>query len=651
MMWFFAILIVLALGGVAVVAAGRGAPMAEVYDDRPDALVPADRPARRRRPAPGPVLARLPRLPDVGGRRPPRPARQRARRPPSDDAPDAAPERSWRRPIAVGQTAGRVDRVIVYVLTALAAVVIVLTRLRLGTASGGAGRLDVGRRHWSTCTPSPASLALVVVGGLPVRRRGRRRSAARSWASSRWPSGGSWSIAGLLILVRWLPSRGKHAVRAAPRTPGPRARGSRSWPTSACSSGSASSPTPTSPPRSDGCAGLSGTAAPLLVLLLAARCSRRAVGRAARRRAGAEPARRRGRERRRSASRCAAAPIVAYHLGEPGKRDACVLISTMHGDEPAHPADPAVAAATAGRSAASTCGWCRRTTPTGWRRGTRKNAHGVDLNRNFPYRWTDLDGSYESGPRAGLGAGDQGDDAVPARRSGPTRILSFHQPLHGVDTDTKRPRFARRVADKLDLPAKTFDCGGVCHGTMTMWFNHRFRGAALTVEYGAPPDAAHRCAARRPRQVLSIFGARRGSTRPLSRAAQRPSKTGFSLATNAATAAAVVGGRAGLLHHRALELQRLLEGVAGGVRHRLPHRAERHRRAGREPAGQRRRPRRRARRPAPPWWPARASSASSARDGAAGSRAARSPWPGRPAAAGGSWRRCRRRARRWRRRG
>jgi DivIVA domain-containing protein len=41
MMWFFAILIVLALGGIAVIAAGKGAPLAEVYDDRPDARVPA----------------------------------------------------------------------------------------------------------------------------------------------------------------------------------------------------------------------------------------------------------------------------------------------------------------------------------------------------------------------------------------------------------------------------------------------------------------------------------------------------------------------------------------------------------------------------------------------------------------------------------
>jgi DivIVA domain-containing protein len=44
MMWFFAILVVLALGGVAVVAAGRGEPMGPAYDDAPDSLVPADGP-------------------------------------------------------------------------------------------------------------------------------------------------------------------------------------------------------------------------------------------------------------------------------------------------------------------------------------------------------------------------------------------------------------------------------------------------------------------------------------------------------------------------------------------------------------------------------------------------------------------------------
>jgi DivIVA domain-containing protein len=43
-MWLFAVLVVLAMGGVAMFAAGRGAPMVPVYDDRPDALVPSDAP-------------------------------------------------------------------------------------------------------------------------------------------------------------------------------------------------------------------------------------------------------------------------------------------------------------------------------------------------------------------------------------------------------------------------------------------------------------------------------------------------------------------------------------------------------------------------------------------------------------------------------
>jgi DivIVA domain-containing protein len=42
--WFFAVLIVLLMGAVAVVAAGRGGTMAEVYDDRPDSRVQAERP-------------------------------------------------------------------------------------------------------------------------------------------------------------------------------------------------------------------------------------------------------------------------------------------------------------------------------------------------------------------------------------------------------------------------------------------------------------------------------------------------------------------------------------------------------------------------------------------------------------------------------
>ena len=43
-MWFFALVIVLLIGAVAVVASGRWGSMSEVYDDRPDMVVPARQP-------------------------------------------------------------------------------------------------------------------------------------------------------------------------------------------------------------------------------------------------------------------------------------------------------------------------------------------------------------------------------------------------------------------------------------------------------------------------------------------------------------------------------------------------------------------------------------------------------------------------------
>lgn len=46
MIWLFAIGLVLLMGAVAAVAAGRGEPLATEFDDRPDALVPAGVPLR-----------------------------------------------------------------------------------------------------------------------------------------------------------------------------------------------------------------------------------------------------------------------------------------------------------------------------------------------------------------------------------------------------------------------------------------------------------------------------------------------------------------------------------------------------------------------------------------------------------------------------
>jgi len=104
-------------------------------------------------------------------------------------------------------------QVIVYVLTALAALVVVMTRLRLGRGPGGAGRLAVPRRLVDVHTV--AGVVAVVVWLVYV--------VAPDDTTAGGPGVGivalaAWWVAvvvGLLILVRWLPSRGRHASAGA----------------------------------------------------------------------------------------------------------------------------------------------------------------------------------------------------------------------------------------------------------------------------------------------------------------------------------------------------------------------------------------------------------------------------------------------------
>ena len=102
--------------------------------------------------------------------------------------------------------------IVVYVLTALAAVVVVLTRIRLGRETA-AGRLDIARAPVAVHTVAGVLALATWVTFLVAGDRMDEGTASLLGIAAilLW-----WivALAGLLILVRWLPSRGKHAADA-----------------------------------------------------------------------------------------------------------------------------------------------------------------------------------------------------------------------------------------------------------------------------------------------------------------------------------------------------------------------------------------------------------------------------------------------------
>ena len=176
-------------------------------------------------------------------------------------------------------------------------------------------------------------------------------------------------------------------------------------------------------------------------------------------------------------------PIRAWRLGDPGSPVKAVFIAAMHGNE----AQPAAILRNLrdGRPIVGADVWVVPVmNPDGVRRHRRRNAHGVDLNRNFPVRWIHQGGSFYAGPEP---ASEPETRAMMAFLSEirPRYVVSFHQPLYGVDKSFSSTRaLGRRLARHLHLPRKRFTCNNGCHGTLTQWFNKTLPGAAITVEYG-----------------------------------------------------------------------------------------------------------------------------------------------------------------------
>jgi protein MpaA len=89
--------------------------------------------------------------------------------------------------------------------------------------------------------------------------------------------------------------------------------------------------------------------------------------------------------------------------------------------------------------------------PDGFAHGTRTNAHGVDLNRNFPA------GNFSRSESHGSAALSEPESTALydlIEREKPHRIVSLHQPLTCIDYDGPGAAIARAMAAKTDLPVK-----------------------------------------------------------------------------------------------------------------------------------------------------------------------------------------------------
>ncbi len=198
--------------------------------------------------------------------------------------------------------------------------------------------------------------------------------------------------------------------------------------------------------------------------------------------------------------------IRAYEMGSRKASRTVVVIGAMHGNETGGSA--VISALIGGKPIRGIHLWAiRRDNPDGVLSGHRRNAHGVDLNRNFPTKWKRLYGNYNSGPRP------RSEPETRAlmrflNRVDPDYVVTMHSPLHGIDVyDAKDRPLARRLSRQMRLPIRDFDCGGVCHGTLTQWFNANHKGACVTVEFGANPSSRY-LAIGAPRGLVRAVGGR-----------------------------------------------------------------------------------------------------------------------------------------------
>jgi len=170
--------------------------------------------------------------------------------------------------------------------------------------------------------------------------------------------------------------------------------------------------------------------------------------------------------------------IDAVEVSAPNPHMAVLVVGCIHGNEPAgiliaraleHVTPPAGVAF-----------WIvPDLNPDGVALGTRQNAHGVDLNRNFPLRWRDMEGVFDSGEHP-LSEPETRIAYHLILRIHPAVSIWFHQHEKLVDDSSGNRSLERIFAITAGLPMLPLVRYG---GSAVTWQNHLFpRTSPFVVE-------------------------------------------------------------------------------------------------------------------------------------------------------------------------
>lgn len=199
-------------------------------------------------------------------------------------------------------------------------------------------------------------------------------------------------------------------------------------------------------------------------------------------------------------------PITARRIGDPSSARKVLVVGAIHGDEGA---GRAIVRALASEGAAGAADiWLVSTVnPDGSRRGTRTNARGVDLNRNFSRGWrANAGGRLDYAGRRPFSEPESRAVRRLVLRLRPRVTISFHQPWGQVLAPCRGvAALQRRYARIARLPVKRCR-GSTLPGTVTRWQKHALPATdAFVVELGPGrlTTAAVRRHARAVRAVAS----------------------------------------------------------------------------------------------------------------------------------------------------